>query len=62
MRSRGLSEIEVARQVEKERARLRDLAVKDAEKMDLKDKHQAAMAKLRQMDTLKSALRIKEDN
>ena len=29
--------------------------------MDLKDKHQAALAKLKHMDKLKSALKIRDD-
>ena len=34
---------------------------KNKDKMDLRDKHQAAMAKLNHMDKLKSALRIRDD-
>ena len=58
----SLSDEQVQARIAKERARLLDqLKSSSNSNMDLKDQHQAALVKQRQMDTLKSALRISEN-
>ena len=61
LRAEGKTEDEVKARQTEERERLRAEMEKNIDKMDLRDKHQAAAAKLKHMDKLKSALKISDD-
>ena len=60
LRAEGLSEERVKAKLGEERVRMQAELERSTQKLDLRDKHQAALAKQRDMDQLKSALRISD--